>query len=102
MVNEMFVSIEFNVSWKNETSSFPIVQKLSSTYLFQILEEWINYSDCRLFDLLHAKTGHNRAARTAPCVAMDLFVNSVIEHKIIVGQGELKKYGDVINVQICP
>ena len=37
MVNEMFVSIEFNVSWKAETSSFPMMQKLSSTYLFQIL-----------------------------------------------------------------
>ena len=33
MVNEMFVSIE----WKAETSSFPMMQKLSSTYLFQIL-----------------------------------------------------------------
>ena len=36
MVNEIFVSIEFNVSWKDETSSFPMMQKLSSTYLFQI------------------------------------------------------------------
>ena len=36
MVNEMSVSIEFNVSWKAETSSFPMMQKLSSTYLFQI------------------------------------------------------------------
>ena len=57
-------------------------------------------TDCGLFDLLHAKTGHNRAERTAHCTAMDLFINSVIEHKILVGQGELKKYGDVINVQI--
>ena len=37
MVNEIFVSIEFNVSWKDEASSFPMMQKLSSTYLFQIL-----------------------------------------------------------------
>ena len=36
MVNEMFVSIEFNVSWKADTSSFLMIQKLSSTYLFQI------------------------------------------------------------------
>ena len=31
---------------------------------------------------------------------MDLFVNSVIEHKIVVGQGELKRFSDVINGQI--
>ena len=36
-VNEMFVSIEFKVSWKAETSSFVMIQKLSSTYRFQIL-----------------------------------------------------------------
>ena len=29
--------IEFNVSWKAETSSFVMIQKLSSTYRFQIL-----------------------------------------------------------------
>jgi len=34
-------------------------------------------------------------------LAMDLLVNFVIEHKIVVGQGELKKIGDDINVQIC-
>ena len=44
----------------------------------------------------------NHEATAPPCAAMDLFVNSVIEHKIVVGQGELKKYGDVVNVQICP
>ena len=37
MVNEMLVLIELNVSWKAETSSFPMMQKLSSTYPFQIL-----------------------------------------------------------------
>ena len=37
MVNEIFVSIEFKVSWKAETLSFPVMQKLSSAYLFQIL-----------------------------------------------------------------
>ena len=37
MVNEMLGSIEFNVSWKAETSFFPMMQKLSSTYLFQVL-----------------------------------------------------------------
>ena len=36
IVNEMFLLIEFNVPWKAETSSFPMMQKLSSTYLFQI------------------------------------------------------------------
>ena len=102
MVNEMFLSIEFNVSWKAETSSFPMMQQLSSTYLFQILggtgelliaDSWIS-SMQRL-----ATTG---ADRTAHQTAMDLFVNSVIEHKIVAGQGELKKFSDVINVQICP
>ena len=39
MVNEMSVSIEFNVSWKAKTPSFPMMQKLSSTYHFQILGE---------------------------------------------------------------
>ena len=37
MVNKMFVSNEFNVSKKAEMSSFPVMQKISSTYLFQIL-----------------------------------------------------------------
>lgn len=38
IVNEMFLSIEFNVSWKAETPSFVMMQKLSSTYLLQLLE----------------------------------------------------------------
>ena len=100
MVNEIFVSIEFNVSWKDETSPFPMMQKLSSTYLFQIFggTDELLIAD----DLLHAKVGHHWADRTAHRAAMDLFVNDVIEHKIVVGQRELKKCGDVINVQICP
>ena len=48
---------------------------------------WI--TDCKLFDLLHAEIGHNEADRTAHRTAMDLFVNSIIEHEIVVGQGEL-------------
>ena len=55
-----------------------------------------------LFDLLHAKIGHNWADRAAHRTAMDLLVNYAIEHKIVVGQGELKKCDDVINVQIGP
>ena len=54
------------------------------------------------WSLLHAKIGNNGADRTAHRIAMDLFVNSFIEHKIVIGQGELKKCSDVLNVQICP
>ena len=104
MVNKIFVSIEFNVSWKAETSSFPMMQKLSSTYLFQIFwgTDELLIADSLISSIHHAKIGHNWDDRTAHRAAMDLFVNYVIEHKIVVGQGELKKCGDVINVQICP
>ena len=61
---------------------------------------WNTY--CGLFDLLHAKIGNNGAEGTAHRTAMDLFINSLVEHKIVVGQGELKKFSDVIDVQICP
>ena len=44
MVNEMLGSIEFNVSWKAETSFFPMMQKLSSTYLFQICESRMSFA----------------------------------------------------------
>ena len=101
MVNEMFVSIEFRVSWKAETSFFLMMQKLSSTYLFQILggTDELLIADSSISSI--TKIGRNGADRTTHRTAMDLFVNSVIEHKIVVGQGELKKCSDIINVQIC-
>ena len=98
MVNEMFLSIKFIMSWKAETSSFSRIQKLSSTYLFQIFggTDELLITDSSISSMQRLATGLPIAE-----LAMDLLVNFVIEHKIVVGQGELKKIGDDINVQIC-
>ena len=68
------------------------------TYFFQIFggTDELLITDSSISSMQRLATGLPIAE-----LAMDLLVNFVIEHKIVVGQGGLKKIGDDINVQIC-
>ena len=52
-------------------------------------------------DFFHTEIGHYRANWTAHSASVYLFIDSVIEHKIVVWQGKLEEWYYVIDVQIC-
>lgn len=41
--------------------------------------------DCGFFDFFYVKIGYNWVNRVVYCIVMNLFVNYVIEYKIVVG-----------------
>ena len=47
--------------------------------------------NCRFLDHFHAAIGHDRTYMAAHGTTMNLFINAIIKHKIVIGKGELEK-----------